>query len=109
MAAPVFVGRENFEREVLHADVPVMVDFFTPSCLECRRLEPVVHQLANVFHDSVKVAFLNVAEAPEIASTYQVMSSPTLMFFKNGKPVDTLIGYQDSEHLSTHLQQVLQA
>jgi thioredoxin 1 len=106
---PVFVGTENFEREVLQAEKPVMVDFFTPTCLECRRFEPVVHQMAQVFHEEVKLAFLNVAEAPQLAEQYQVMHSPTLVFFKQGKPVDTLIGYQDAEHLTVHLQQVLRA
>ena len=109
MTTPVFVGTENFETEVLSAEKPVMVDFFAPSCLECRRLEPVVHQMARVFHEEVKIAFLNVAEAPEIAAQYHIMASPTLVFFKNGQPVDTLIGYQDAAHLTAHLQQVLQA
>lgn len=104
----IFVQTDNFENEVLQADKPVMVDFFAPSCLECRRLEPVVHQLARVFHKDVKVAFMNVAESPEIAAQYHIMSSPTLVFFKDGKPVDTLIGYQDSAHLTTHFHQVMQ-
>ena len=106
---PMHVGTENFEREVLQAEKPVMVDFVTPSCLECRRLEPVVHQMARVFQDECKVAFLNVEEAPDLAAQYQIMHSPTLVFFKNGQPVDTLIGYQDAAHLTAHLQHVLQA
>jgi thioredoxin 1 len=109
MATPLFVGSNNFEQEVLKAEKPVMVDFFAPSCLECRRLEPVVHQMAVAFHDQAKIAFLNVAEAPEIAEEYHIMASPTLVFFKDGQPVDTLIGYQDSAHLTAHLQHVLQA
>jgi thioredoxin 1 len=106
---PVFVGTENFEREVLEAPKPVLVDFFVPSCMECRRLEPVVQQMAQVFQEQVKIAFLNVEQAPEIAARYQVLHSPTLVFFKDGRPVDTLIGYQDTGHLAAHLQQVLQA
>jgi len=109
MTQPVFVGTNNFEDEVLKAAEPVMVDFFVPSCLECRRLEPVVHQMATVFHDQVKIAFMNVEQAPEIAAQYQIMSSPTLVFFKGGQPVDTLIGYQDAPHLTAHLQHVLEA
>lgn len=106
---PVFVGTENFTREVLEESKPVLVDFFLPSCVECRRLEPVVHQMAQLFQGDVKIAFLNVAEAPEIARQYRVLHSPTLVFFKRGEPVDTLIGYQDTEHLTAHLRQVLQA
>jgi thioredoxin 1 len=106
---PLFVGTENFEREVLQAEKPVMVDFFTPTCLSCRRLEPVAHQMSRVFRDEVKIAFLNVEDAPEIAQRYQVMQSPTLLFFKEGRPVDILIGFQDSEHLTAHLHQVLRA
>jgi len=109
MATSMFVGSSNFEQEVLKAEKPVMVDFFAPSCLECRRLEPVVHQMAVVFEDQVKIAFLNVTEAPELAERYRIMASPTLVFFKNGEAVDTLIGYQDAAHLRTHLHQVIQA
>lgn len=107
--SPVAVNPDNFEREVLKAETPVLVDFFTPSCLECRRLEPVVHHMAHAFHERAKICLLNVAEAPEIAARYQVMHSPTLVFFKNGQPVDTLFGYQDAAHLTAHLQHVIEA
>jgi thioredoxin 1 len=101
-------GADDFESEVLKCEKPVLVDFFAPSCSECRRLQPVVHQMSTIFHDRVKIAFLNVAEAPAIAEEYKIMASPTLIFFKNGQPVDTLFGYQDAAHLTAHLEHVLQ-
>jgi thioredoxin 1 len=99
----------DFEREVLQADKPVMVDFVAPGCSECRRLEPVVHQMSHVFQDRVKITLLNVADAPDIAEEYKIMASPTLVFFKNGQAVDTLFGYQDAAHLEAHLERVLLA
>lgn len=109
MTTAVFVNSGNFQQEVLKAEGPVLVDFFTPNCLECRRLEPVIHHLAQAFQGQAKICLLNVAEAPELAEQYRVMHSPTLVFFKAGQPVDTLLGYHDSERITDHLQQVLEA
>ena len=109
MTTPVLVDSASFQREVLRAEQPVVVDFFVPSCMECGRLDPVVHHLAHAFQDMAKICLLNVAEAPEIARQYHIMHSPTLVFFKNGQPVDTLLGYQDAAHLTARLQRVLAA
>jgi thioredoxin 1 len=103
------VNPENFEAEVLRSDKPVVVDFWAPGCSVCRLMEPIVRRMAHVFQDRVKITLCNVAEAPDLVQQFQIMASPTLVFFKDGHAVDTLVGYMDEAHLTTHMQTVLQA
>ena len=109
MNTPVLVGSGNWKGEVLQSDRPVVVDFFAPGCQVCQRMEPIVHRMANIYADQVKIALCNVAEAPDIAQELHVMASPTFVFYKRGQVVDTLVGYVDEEHMRSKLQEVLAA
>ncbi len=86
------VGSENFESVVLQSDVPVLVDFWAPWCGPCRAIGPSIDQLAGEYEGRAKVVKLNVDDEAEIESRYGVKSIPTLIYFKNGEPVDRLIG-----------------
>ena len=86
------VDKMNFEQEVLQSDIPVMVDFWAPWCVPCRVIAPLVERLAEQYAGRLKVAKLNVDENHELAIRYQVMSIPTLIFFKNGQVIDRIIG-----------------
>jgi len=86
------VDKTNFEQEVLQSDIPVMVDFWAPWCVPCRIIAPLVERLAEQYTGQLKVAKLNVDENHELAIRYQVMSIPTLIFFKNGQVIDRIIG-----------------
>jgi len=86
------VDKTNFEQEVLQSDIPVMVDFWAPWCVPCRIIAPLVERLAEQYAGRLKVAKLNVDENHELAIRYQVMSIPTLIFFKNGQAIDRIIG-----------------
>jgi thioredoxin 1 len=86
------VDKTNFEQEVLQSDIPVMVDFWAPWCVPCRVIAPIVERLAEQYAGRLKVAKLNVDENHELAIRYQVMSIPTLIFFKNGQVIDRIIG-----------------
>jgi len=86
------VDKTNFEQEVLQSDIPVMVDFWAPWCVPCRVIAPLVERLAEQYAGRLKVAKLNVDENHELAIRYQVMSIPTLIFFKNGQVIDRIIG-----------------
>lgn len=88
----------NFAQEVLNADKPVLVDFWAEWCMPCRMMAPVVDQIAEE-HPEIKVVKLNVDESPLIASTYRIMSIPTLGIFKDGKMVDKVIGVTPKQHL----------
>ncbi|MCS7192507.1 MAG: thioredoxin [Armatimonadetes bacterium] len=86
------VNKTNFEKEVLQSDIPVLVDFWAVWCVPCRMIAPIVERLAEKYAGKLKVAKLDVDENQEIAIRYQVMSIPTLLFFKNGQVVDRVIG-----------------
>ena len=87
----ITLTKENFEKEVLQSDTPVLVDFWAPWCGPCRMVSPVVEEIANEVKDR-KVGKINVDEQPELAMTFQVMSIPTLMVFKNGKAFTKSVG-----------------
>lgn len=93
------LSEESFDREVLQANQPVLVDFTAVWCGPCKMLEPVVNQLAQTWDGRVKVFKLDVDEEPQLAMDYHVMGVPTLMLFKNGQPVECVTGYQPKERL----------
>ena len=82
----------NFEDEVLKSDKPVLVDFWAPWCGPCKAIGPVVEEIAGQFKDSVKVMKLNVDDNQKTALNYAVRSIPTIILFKDGKVLDTIIG-----------------
>ena len=83
---------QEFDDKVLKSTLPVMVDLWAPWCGPCRMVAPVVEKLAEKYDQKVKFYRLNVDDNPQTASRYRVMSIPTLLFFKGGKVVDTVIG-----------------
>ncbi|MBN2482968.1 MAG: thioredoxin [Candidatus Omnitrophica bacterium] len=88
----VDVTRENFEKEVIQSDTPVLVDFWAPWCGPCKMVVPVIDEIAKEYEGKVKVAKINIDDAAEIASQYNVMSIPTLMIFKNGEVLTQTVG-----------------
>ena len=93
----------SFEKEVLNHNQPVLVDFWAPWCGPCRMVAPVVEEIANDYITSAKVVNINTDENPSVATEYGIRSIPTLMIFKNGKKVDTVIGAVPKSTLSTAL------
>lgn len=83
---------ENFEQEVLKADQLVLVDFYADWCGPCKMMSPIVEEIAEEYKGAVKVGKLNTDEATSTSATYKVMSIPTILFFKNGEVVDSLVG-----------------
>lgn len=95
----------NFEAEVLQADKPVLVDFYADWCGPCKMMAPVVEKMAEELADIAIIGKLNVDENEEIAMKYSVMSIPTLIVFKNGNPVQKLVGVQAKEDLEKLLRE----
>ncbi len=85
------ITKENFEKEVIRSDKPVLLDFWAVWCGPCRMVSPLVDEIA-LENANIKVGKINVDEQPELASTFRVMSIPTLVVMKDGKEVKRSIG-----------------
>lgn len=85
------VSSDNFEKEVLQSNQTVLVDFFANWCGPCKMLSPIVDEVAEEVNN-VKVCKVNIDEARDLASKYEIMSIPTLLVFKNGSVVNTSLG-----------------
>ena len=93
------ITTENFDAEVTKSALPVVIDFWASWCGPCRMLSPMVDELASQYAGKIKVGKVNVDEQPRLAMNYDVQSIPTLIFFKDGKPVDKSIGVVPKEKL----------
>jgi thioredoxin 1 len=96
----------NFQQEVLASAIPVLVDFWAPTCAPCRRLLPIVEQLAAEAGGRFKVGKINVWEQPDLTARYHISSLPTLLIFQGGEVVTKLVGYHDRAILLKALRQV---
>lgn len=94
------VTEASFENDVIKSDRPVLVDLWAPWCGPCIAMEPAIKELATQFDGKVDVAKLNVDENPNIAQSLDVMSIPTLMLFKGGKPVQRIVGLTAKDKLA---------
>jgi thioredoxin 1 len=99
---------QNFDQEVIKSEVPVLVDFWAPWCGPCKMQGPILEEVAKDFEGkNIKIGKLNVDEAPQSASRFQIMSIPTLIIFKNGRPVEQMMGVQDKSVLANKLNKLL--
>jgi thioredoxin 1 len=107
MGETVTVNDGNFEEIVLKADQPFLVDFWAPWCAPCRAVAPVVEELAEEYKGRIGFAKVNVDENSHIATEYGIRSIPTLLFFKDGKPMKQLIGFTPKEQMKENLDSLL--
>jgi len=101
------VTDNNFQAEVIEADVPVLVDFWAPWCGPCRMVAPVVEEIAQERGDALKVVKMNVDENQDTAIKFNVMSIPTLILFRNGEVAKTVIGAYPKRKLEAELEPAL--
>jgi thioredoxin 1 len=97
----------TFQQQVLQSATPVVVDFWAPWCGPCRMVSPIIEELAKDFDGKVVVGKMNVDENPQVAGQYGVMSIPTVMVFKGGQPVKSMVGAQGKETYKQSINEVL--
>ena len=107
--ADITLTDQNFEAEVLKSETPVLVDFWAAWCAPCKIVDPIVHELAGEYNGKLKVGKLNVDENPQSAGSFNVMSIPTIMLFKNGKPMKSVIGAQSKDNFRKAIDEVIAA
>ncbi len=92
------ITKENFQKEVLESEKPVLLDFWASWCGPCRMVSPLVDEIAEE-NDAVRVGKINVDEQPELAGTFNVTGIPTLVVMKNGKVVDKAVGARPKQQI----------
>ncbi len=97
----------TFEKEVLKSDVPVLVDFWAVWCGPCKAIAPTVDELAKQYKGKVKVAKMDVDEHQQVPQQYGIRSIPTLLVFKGGRVVDTIVGAVSKSKLEDSLKKAL--
>ena len=92
MSEIVYLNDNNFEQEVLKSDMPVLVDFWAEWCAPCRMISPIIDDLASEYDGKLKIAKVDVDKSEKVTTQYAVNSIPTLIVFKNGEPMEKIIG-----------------
>jgi thioredoxin 1 len=82
----------NFKQEALESDIPVLVDFYADWCGPCKMMAPIISEMADEYQGVFKIGKVNVDNEPKTAEQYHIMSIPTMIIFKNGTAVDTIVG-----------------
>ncbi|MFC1656556.1 thioredoxin [Patescibacteria group bacterium] len=103
----VVLTAENFKKQVLDDGGVVLVDFWAPWCGPCKMINPMLDEISEKYSNKIKIAKLNVDETGEIATKYNIMSIPTLLFFKGGKVQDQTIGMQDKKNITDKIDELI--
>jgi thioredoxin 1 len=107
VSKPKEVTDAEFETEVLESELPVLVDFWATWCGPCRLVAPIVDELADDYDGRVKFVKVNTDENIRTVATYGIRSIPTLLVFKDGEPVDQIIGFRSKSELRSLLERAI--
>ena len=107
MGNSVKVTSQTWEQEILKSAAPVMVDFWAEWCGPCRMIAPTVEELAVEYDGKLKVCKLNTDENPDVAGRYQIMGIPSLLFFKDGKLIDKVVGAASKKQFKDKIDGIL--
>ena len=101
------IGGMNWKDEVLKAELPVVVEFFSPTCPYCQQLTPIFQKLSGEYIQKMKFGMVDTSKNSEIATGYGVMGVPTLKFFCAGRPIYEIVGLRSEKELREELEKVL--
>lgn len=101
------INTDDFQKEVLSADVPVVVDFWAEWCAPCQAITPILEKLAEKYQGEVKIAKVNVDKNPKLANEYNVRSIPNLIFFSDGEEVEQQLGLASEGQLSDKIDKLI--
>ncbi|WP_433299496.1 thioredoxin [Actinoplanes sp. CA-030573] len=107
MGAGKPVTDATFVTDVLQSDKPVLVDFWAEWCMPCKKVDPLLGEIANEMGDKVQIVSVNIDENPETTRAYRVMSVPTLTIFKGGEPVNSVTGARPKSALVNFIESAL--
>ncbi|UCF57346.1 MAG: thiol reductase thioredoxin [Deltaproteobacteria bacterium] len=104
---PILITDQTFNQEVLAFPGPVLMEYYSPLCAYCKTLDPILGQLALQYAGRLKIGKMNIEQNPLTASQYDIMSTPTMILFKNGKQINKLLGAVSKEEIEDHLRHIL--
>lgn len=102
------VTKENFEKEVVKSDVPVLIDFWASWCMPCKMMAPVFDELSNEFEGKIKFVKINVENEQELANKFIVQGIPALILVKNGEEVGRISGFMPKSELKKEINKLLE-
>jgi len=106
MEKSLTLSEETFDQTVSNAKIPILVDFWAPWCAPCQAVAPILDELAEEYQGKIVISRLNVDEAPKVAARYGISSIPTMLLFKEGKPVSQIVGFRPKAELKKALDEI---
>jgi len=107
MTKPVHIDDSSFDEAVIKSKIPVLVDFWAPWCGPCKAVAPILEELSQDYCEKMAFTKLNVDEGPQTASKYGISAIPTLLIFKNGEPVQSIVGYKPKPELKKVIDEII--
>lgn len=103
----VRVSKDNFQETVLSSALPVLVEFYSDGCIPCKQISPILGELEEEYEGRIKIVKVNITFDMEIADDYLVVSSPTMLFFQKGEPVDRIRGLVKKDVLVEKISKII--
>ena len=104
MANPVHITDSTFDAEVLKSDIPVLTDFWAEWCGPCKAIAPILNQIAEEYEGRIKITKVDADQSNQMAMQFGVQSIPTMILFKNGQPVERLVGAMPKDRLLSRIE-----
>ncbi|MEM0465748.1 MAG: thioredoxin [Candidatus Pacearchaeota archaeon] len=101
------INNDNFEREIIKSEIPVIIDFYADWCGPCQMMKPVFEELSQKFKGKLKFVKINTGVNPEITQRYEITGIPCLIVINKGKEIDRIIGFKNSNELQKNIQDIL--